>query len=61
MDINYPVSCPLMDNELIEEEICFDIHMVVDAGAPERTAPAKAVNTDGFREICRKCKYHRDD
>ena len=61
MDIKYPVFCPLMDNELIEEEVCFDIHMVVDAGAPERTAPAKATSKERYKEICRNCKYHRDD
>lgn len=54
------VMCPLM-NEEIDEAVCFDIHMVVDGGAPESTAPGKAVQTPGFREICLKCPNHRDD
>lgn len=54
------VKCPLMGAD-IDDVICFDIHMVVDGGAPEFTAPAKAVQTPGFREICLRCPNHRDD
>lgn len=61
MDIKYPVRCPLMDDEYIEEEICFDIHSVVDAGAPKRTAPKKAVQKENFEEICTNCPFHRYD
>ena len=61
MDINYPVRCPLMDNQKIEEEICFDIHNVVSGEAPKYTAPEKAVSKEGFKEICIKCPYHRYD
>lgn len=61
MDIKYPVVCPLMDNEKIEEEICFDIHSVVDAGAPKYTAPEKAMEKDNFEEICKNCPFHRYD
>lgn len=61
MAIKYPVKCPLMDGSEIEEEICFDIHGVVDWGAPTYTAPNRAVSKDGFKEICRSCPNHRDD
>lgn len=61
MDIKYPVVCPLMDNEKIEEEICFDIHSVVDAGAPKYTAPDLAMEKKNFKEICRTCPFHRYD
>lgn len=61
MDIKYPVSCPLMGGKHIDEIICFDIHSVVDAGAPKYTAPQIAVCRDDFKEICRNCQYHRDD
>ena len=54
------IKCPLMD-EIIDDVICFDIHMVVDGGAPEFTAPETAVQTPGFREICLNCPNHRDD
>ena len=61
MEIKYPVCCPLMDNQFIEEEICFDIHCVVDAGAPKYIAPKIAVTKERFKEICKNCPYHRDD
>ena len=61
MEIKYPVCCPLMDNQYIEEEICFDVHCVVDAGAPQYIAPKIVVTKENFKEICKKCPYHRDD
>ena len=61
MDIKYPVKCPLMGNKEIEEVTCFDIHCVVDGGTPERFAPKKAVSTPNYKQICKNCKYHRDD
>ena len=61
MDINYPVCCPLMDNEEITEEICFDIHMVIEDGAPKRTAPQKIFETPNYADVCTKCPYHRKD
>ena len=45
----------------IEEEICFDIHCVVDGGTPERFAPKKARETPNYKQICKSCPYHRDD
>lgn len=54
------IKCPLM-GESINDVICFDIHMVVDGGAPESTAPEKAIRTPGFKEICLKCPNHRED
>lgn len=61
LEYTYPVPCPLMDGELIEGEICFDIHSVIHAGAPKYTAPEKAMSKEDFKEICLACKYHRDD
>lgn len=54
------VNCPLM-GENIDYGVCFDIHMVVEGAAPEYTAPPKAVQTEGYREICLKCPNHRED
>ncbi len=54
------VDCPLM-GEAIDDVICFDIHMVVEGGAPESTAPKKAIQTSGYKEICLKCPNHRED
>ena len=61
MDIKYPVMCPLMDNEEIAEEICFDIHCVVEGGTPERFAPKKAREKTNYKQICKHCTYHRND
>ena len=60
MDIKYPVTCPLMDMEISAGE-CFDMHMVVDGWAPEYTAPEKARKKEGYKDICKKCPFHRDD
>lgn len=54
------VRCPLLEAD-IDDVICFDIHMVVEGGAPEYTAPKKAVQVPGYRDICLKCPNHRDD
>lgn len=54
------IDCPLM-GESIDDVVCFDIHMVVEGGAPDFTAPEKAVQTPGFRDICLNCPNHRDD
>ena len=54
------VNCPLMGKK-IEDVICFDIHMVVEGVAPERTAPKKVIQTPGYRDICLKCPSHRED
>lgn len=54
------INCPLM-GEPVDDGICFDIHMVVEGCAPEYTAPKKAVQTPGYKDICLKCKNHRND
>lgn len=50
-------ECPLM-GEKINDVTCFDIHMVVEGMAPERTAPKKAVQNPNRNDICLKCPYH---
>lgn len=59
--IKYPINCPLMDNDLIDEGTCFDIHMVVSGEAPRFTVPEKIFHKNNYVEICMKCKYHRFD
>ena len=54
------IKCPLMEED-IDDVICFDIHMVVEGGAPEYTAPKKAVRIPGYRDICLNCPNHRGD
>lgn len=54
------INCPLME-DFIDEGTCFDIHMVIEDGAPKWTAPEKAMNNLNFKEICLKCPNHRED
>lgn len=56
---NYMIRCPLLERE-IDDGICFDITMVAERMAPERTAPQEATKIDGYREICLNCINHRD-
>lgn len=52
--------CPLIE-EIIEEIICFDIHMVVEKLAPKWTAPKKIYEVEDYENICLNCKNHRFD
>ena len=61
MDIKYPVSCPLMQGKPIDAGTCFDIHMVIEGSAPKWSAPDEIFDVKDYEEICRACKYHRDD
>mgnify|MGYP006925686635 FL=1 len=53
------VMCPLM-GEMIDDAVCFDIHMVVEDSAPNWTAPEKIVAIQNYKEICLNCPNHRD-
>lgn len=53
------ILCPII-NEYIEDEDCFDVHMVIE-GAPERTALKKIVDTQDYKNICLNCKYHKNE
>nr|DAJ09612.1 MAG TPA: hypothetical protein [Caudoviricetes sp.] len=52
--------CPLMEME-IEDSLCFDISMVSEGMAPERTVDTKIRKIRDYKEICKRCKYHRND
>lgn len=54
------VKCPLM-GELIDDGICFDIHMLVDGMAPPQTVPEKVLKVKDYNKICLECPNHRDD
>lgn len=54
------VNCPLIGRD-IEDTVCFDIHMVVEGMAPQRTAPKEATENHDFKNICLNCPYHRED
>lgn len=61
MDIEYPVPCPLVDDKKIPIYTCFAAHCVVDNDNPEFIIPREMRAKPDYREICKKCKYHRDD
>ncbi len=60
-NFEYPVRCPLMNNEPISDGTCFDIHMVVLGEAPKWTAPKEVYKVKDYVEVYNKCKYHRND
>lgn len=54
------INCPLMQG-VIDDGICYDIHMVVDGMAPARTVPEKVLKVEDFKKICIECPNHRTD
>jgi len=54
------IKCPLMGKEIVEE-ICFDISMVVEEGAPAYTALEEATKNQNYKEVCLNCPNHRFD
>lgn len=50
-------ECPLMGRK-ISKETCYDIHMVAEGMAPERSAPKEAAENPDYKKICLNCKYH---
>lgn len=49
--------CPLVDVE-IEDIDCIETRDAVDGLMLERSIPAEYKQKEGWKEICRKCKYH---
>lgn len=60
METDYPVRCPITGNE-IDEETCFDIHMVVSRVAPKNTAPSDIYKNPDYKDVCLHCRHHRGD
>lgn len=54
------IQCPLMKKE-IEDGVCFDIHMVVEDGAPAWTVPKQVTDTPDYKNICLTCQNHKKD
>ncbi len=52
-------ECPILKKK-IEDSVCFDISMVAEGIAPQRTAPSEAISVEGFQKICLNCKNHKD-
>lgn len=46
--------------QLIDDGICFDIHMVVEGLAPKDTVPKEVLQIENYKDVCNNCKYHRE-
>ena len=53
------IICPLMGKE-IDDGLCFDIHMVSEGLAPERTIPKEAREVLDYQKICLSCENHKE-
>lgn len=53
------INCPLCQRK-IEDTDCFDICMVAEGLAPERTINKQVLVVKNYRKICVKCQNHRD-
>ena len=51
-------ECPMMDNENISLDDCFENCMIVEWYLKPEGLPETVKNKEGFREICLSCKYH---
>ena len=49
--------CPILQREISDSE-CFDISMVAERMAPERTVSKEVRSIENYKEICLKCKDH---
>lgn len=54
------IKCELVDREITDGE-CFDVHMVIENGAPLWTAPQDIVTIPDFKKKCKRCKYYNRD
>lgn len=60
MDYDYPVICPIINKE-VDVEICFDTCGYINSWNPEDFVPDVIREAENYKEICKKCKYHRKD
>lgn len=52
------IRCPIA-GRVIDDAECFDVHMVVEEGAPLWSAPQDIVNMPDFRQQCLSCPHHQ--
>ncbi len=56
-DMENKRHCPIMNRE-IDGYTCYEIHMVIDGGAPARIAPPEVTATKDYKNICYNCPRH---
>ena len=54
------VKCPLINNQIIQVDDCFDCAMVAEGIAPKCIASEQLTRVKNFEEICMKCPNHLD-
>ena len=53
------VMCPILKKR-IDDVLCYDIHMVTEGLAPGWTVPESVLFVPEYKEICMKCKNHKE-
>lgn len=53
------INCPLIGKD-IDDTVCFDIHMVSEGLAPEKTIPKEVRAVPNYKKICLNCKNHKE-
>ncbi len=53
------IKCPIA-RRIIEDAECFDVHMVIQEGAPPWSAPQDVVDKPDFMQKCLSCPNHKD-
>ena len=53
------IQCPLLKKE-IDDAVCYDIHMNVEGLAPNWTIPKEVLDTADYKDICMRCKNHKE-
>lgn len=56
---NYPAACPLVGGRQINEDMCFELHLLI--AHPSWPVPEEFHLVVHSPEICQSCPYHHDD
>lgn len=55
------VRCPLLNQDIDGDGLCFDIAMVAEGLSPKSEAPDEVLVIRNFKEICLACPNHLYD
>lgn len=53
------IMCPIF-KKTIDDALCYDIHMVTEGLAPDWTVPKRVLLVPEYKEICMRCKNHKE-
>ena len=54
------IKCPLIDNRIIADIDCLENSDIADGIIKDAALPDEYKAKDNWREICKKCKNHRE-